>query len=238
MEKRFQQMSGTVKCHPDRLSRFNTRKPKVFSIWNDLFHLSVPFSFIDEFHKVNMNNLHNTVLILTKRPERMKLYYQGRAHWEIEPNIYKGLTVVNQQEMEDKSEVFFSVPGNKFLSLEPLLSKVIIPPWVIERKLLKAVILGGETGPGARPLHPDWVRAVRNQCAAAGVPFFFKQWGEWLPVNQGKFMELVTMKNSYAITEMIGGVNRHMLDAIKVGRKKAGRLLDGQTHDVLPWVKV
>jgi len=87
------------------------------------------------------------------------------------------------------------------------------------------VILGGETGPGARPLHPDWVRSVRNQCAAAGVPFFFKQWGEWIHYTQYSF-----------------GIGAPCLSAVRVenelyrvGRKAAGRLLDGREHNELPW---
>jgi len=74
------------------------------------------------------------------------------------------------------------------------------------------VIVGGESGPGARPTHPDWARSIRLQCQAAGVPFFFKQWGEWGPQDRG------------------GGV----WGMARVGKKAAGRELDGRTWDDFP----
>ena len=90
--------------------------------------------------------------------------------------------------------------------------KSTTPNWCTYNYLthLDAVILGGESGHGARPMHPDWARSVRDQCRAAGVPFFFKQWGEWSP-------EKVT-----------NNMNR-------IGLKKAGRLMNGREHNALPW---
>jgi protein gp37 len=85
---------------------------------------------------------------------------------------------------------------------------------------IEAVILGGETGPGARPMHPDWARGVRDQCRAATVPFFFKRWGEWGPTPE-----------PYQVR--IGGDD--VLGLARVGRRRAGRVLDGRTHDELPW---
>lgn len=108
-----------------------------------------------------------------------------------------------------------------------------------------SVILGGETGPGARPMHPDWVRAVRDQCAVASTPFFFKGWGEWVPKSQG----FMTRNKKWGTIDQTGNWfpdttpwNGHDDDGgeviiIKVGRKKADRLLDGRTHDDLPWSK-
>jgi len=78
---------------------------------------------------------------------------------------------------------------------------------------IDAVIVGGETGPGARPMHPDWVRAIRDQCAAAGVPFFFKSWGEW-----GRGHDCKTRA-----------------DMVRLGRKRTGRTVDGVIHDATPW---
>lgn len=216
--------TGDIKVWPDRLKRFNTRKPKVFSLWNDLFHKGVSDSFQYEVYRAMILNKQNTYLVLTKRPTIMADFFSPKKCFTLPSfeGIWHGLTVCNQQEMEDKG-VFFEVPGNKFLSLEPLLSKVIIPPWVIEKHLLNAVILGGETGAGARPLHPDWVRSIRNQCQSAGVNFFFKQWGEWYPDKK-----IITRNKQ----EMIfGNTVVH-----RVGRNNAGRLLDGREHNDLPWV--
>ena len=197
-----------IEVYPDRLKRFNTKKSQVFSIWNDLFHPDVSDSFQYMVYREMILNKQNTYLILTKRPAIMADFFSPKKCFTLPSfeGIWHGLTVCNQQEMEDKG-VFFEVPGNKFLSLEPLLSKVIIPPWVIEKHLLNAVILGGETGAGARPLHPDWVRSVRDQCAAAGVPFFFKGWGKtWQILPEVNFS------------------------------KELKRSLDGRTYDDLPWV--
>ena len=94
---------------------------------------------------------------------------------------------------------------------------------------LDCVIVGGESGPGARPMHPDWVRSVRDQCAAAGVPFYFKQWGEWLwcetQPEKGKWEN---KWNGRSPGEDGAGFYR-------VGKKAAGRTLDGREHNELPW---
>jgi protein gp37 len=147
-------------------------------------------------------------------------------------NLWTGLTVCNQEEADEKIPVFLEVPGKKFLSIEPMLGPIDLdatcgPCHCWRDGSIKAVILGGETGPGARPLHPEWVRSVRDQCQSADVPFFFKQWGEWVHYTQYCF-----------------GVGAPCLSSVKVenelyrvGRKAAGRLLDGRTHNDLPWVQ-
>jgi len=91
------------------------------------------------------------------------------------------------------------------------------------------VIAGGESGPGARPMHPDWARSLRDQCAAAGVPFFFKQWGEWLPDRQS-FDPEPYWRASTGHRFPDGSV------AARVGKSRAGRLLDGREHSEFPGV--
>lgn len=223
--------NGKIKLHWDRLSiPLKRRKPTVFSCWNDLFHEAVPVNFLEESLAVMTNCPQHTFLVLTKRAQRLNLMTSDRLRvsrtdtWPIK-NLWLGITVCNQQEMEAKGKDFFSVPGNKFLSLEPLLSKVIIPPWVIEKHLLSAVICGGETGPGARPMHPDWVRSVRDQCAAAGVPFFLKSLGEWLFCDDMIDRGMSWREDKH---EFFEGFRR-------VGKQTAGRLLVGRTHNDLPW---
>ncbi|MDO9235969.1 MAG: phage Gp37/Gp68 family protein [Aquabacterium sp.] len=113
-----------------------------------------------------------------------------------------------------------------------------------EKKLLDWVIVGGESGPGARPMHPDWAWSLRNQCQAAGVPFLFKQWGEWLPSLQasialrGAGADQAYIKLGGA-THTIGRDDHDPYDAsdalmLQVGKKAAGRRLDGITHDGFP----
>jgi protein gp37 len=161
-------------------------------------------------------------------------------------NLWSGLTVCNQQEADEKIPIFLQVPGKKFLSIEPMLGPVDISRYLrgdcaeicpegsdcsecCEPRMkslgpvqIDAVILGGETGPGARPAHPDWFRSVRDQCARAGVPFFFKQWGEWVP---GESKDFGKFKEDTSTAQYM----------IRIGRKKAGRLLDGKEYNDLPW---
>jgi len=88
------------------------------------------------------------------------------------------------------------------------------------------VIVGGESGPGARPMHPDWARGIRDQCVAAGVPFFFKQWGEWVVADFEEPLAMATHAREYRQCEG--------LEMARVGKKRAGRLLDGREWNEMP----
>lgn len=97
------------------------------------------------------------------------------------------------------------------------------------------VIAGGESGPGARPMHPDWARSLRDQCSAAGVPFFFKQWGEWLyPPDIGLSFDDFPKAERGQVWTSTGPTSRKGYDLVRVGKKKAGRELDGSVHDEFP----
>jgi len=107
------------------------------------------------------------------------------------------------------------------------------------------VITGGESGPGARPLNPDWLRSLRDQCQAAGVAYFFKQWGAWMPVYSagddpdGRSV-MALPDGTLTDTEWNGGAGPHLKDAqplYRVGKKAAGRLLDGREWNELPQVE-
>jgi hypothetical protein len=95
------------------------------------------------------------------------------------------------------------------------------------------VVAGGESGPGARPMHPDWARSLRDQCAAAGVPFLFKQWGEWRKGDGGEahFKEALTAPWRRVDSGTPGTRYAFM---VKAGKRDAGRLLDGVLHDAYP----
>lgn len=251
------QFMGVVTPRTDRLSiPLRTRKPTVFSIWNDWCHEDVDHVFR---HKMVIRaefSEHHVFLALTKRPHIMLDFWKsGIQH--VPANWWTGLTVCNQAEADAKIPVFLQVPGKKFLSIEPMLGPVNLRSIIFTdiRNVdalrgdiyqygkfvrvggkIDAVILGGETGAGARPLHPDWVRSVRDQCAAAGVPFFFKSWGEWAPIGSAKQGIRLTIdgRDGRYLENCFEGDNQTWLH--KVGRKVAGRLLDGRTHDDLPWV--
>jgi protein gp37 len=239
---------GRIQINPERLSipigKRGAKKATVYAIWNDWAHEGVSDDFRRGMMTVAKAEPQHTFLALTKRPESAARFF---AATEINPpeNWWSGLTICNQQEADEKIPVFLQVPGKKFLSIEPMLGAVnltnlplrkmspiglkfvdALRGWESERAYkcgpgrqggkIDAVILGGETGTGARPLHPDWARSVRDKCAAAGVPFFFKQWGKHLP----------------QLKECIGNEAVSPYSALVMDVK---RLLDGRTHDELPW---
>lgn len=199
------------------------------------------------------------------------------------PNVWLGVTAENQAAAEKRIPHLLCTPAAvRFVSVEPMLGAVdfnrvkfphggyenVLRCDVSERAMVAGidklngvdwVIAGGESGPGARPMHPDWARSLRDQCAAANVPFFFKQWGEWQnglfygPCKKvKKITESVVMTDGHAYTaeevskglsailpEHRGGTGgwRHDLEPTwmaRVGKKAAGRILDGVTHDEFP----
>jgi protein gp37 len=108
--------------------------------------------------------------VLTKRSERLREF--GR-HIEWPENVWMGVSVENERYLERLEDLRVTPAHVKFLSLEPLLG----PLAQLELGGIDWVIVGGESGPGARPMNPEWVREIRNTCVSTGVPFFFKQWG-------------------------------------------------------------
>lgn len=192
-------------------------------------------------------------IVLTKRPERMKYFLETWPIFENLPNVWLGVTAENQEQADARIPVLLSIPAAKrFVSIEPLLGPVNLDsiecePGYFENALsleewtgsedspevkasmgggvlLDWVICGGESGPGARPVHPDWVRGLRDQCRAFEVPFFFKQWGEWFPFGQSLSEEATKIVGArpWAASDAKG--------AFKVGKKASGRLLNGEEH--------
>lgn len=107
----------------------------------------------------------------------------------------------------------------------------------LKRSGIGWVIVGGESGPDARPMHPDWARSLRDQCQAAGVPFMFKQWGEWLPEGQRAAKEVTLNLHGRRWCTADDGDDRYTRTAVAVhhvGKKAAGRLLDGIEHNGFP----
>jgi protein gp37 len=208
-----------VTLHPEKLKEpLKWKKPRRVFVCSmgDLFHEQVPDEYIAKVWEVMSNASQHTFLVLTKRPQRMKdflarlgWYIHDRDGYPMEAvldeggkytlkNVWLGVTAENQQRADERIPILLQIPAAvRFVSIEPMLGPVVIP-----EEWPDWVICGGETGPGARPIHPAWVRSLRDQCQAAGTPFFFKSWGEWAEHN--------------------------------VGKKKAGRLLDGRTWDEMP----
>lgn len=163
-------------------------------------------------------------------------------------NLWIGATIVNQEEADRDIPKLLVTPAKvRFLSMEPLLGPVKIGrhlyDFVDGTQCVDWVIVGGESGPGARPMHPDWVRSLREQCAAANAHFLFKQWGEWavakdhpdtlLPVHRYAWAN----EHGHPADTGFGPFKRefdhHQLMS-RIGKKAAGRLLDGVEHNGFP----
>lgn len=173
------------------------------------------------------------------------------------PNVWLGTSVENQARAQERVSVLCDIPATvHFLSCEPLLGQVnlraidddegntfdsLSGAWGVEgrgwtapdpRRAINWVIAGGESGGDARPMHPNWVRSLRNQCGnqvdPTGVPFLFKQWGEWAPKNTPGFDELPVDKRLRGYRFADGQL------MLRAGKKVAGRLLDGREWNGFP----
>ena len=148
------------------------RKPRFIFVnsMSDLFHEKVPLDYLRRVFDVMNRCPQHTFQVLTKRPERAA-ELAAEFHWT--PNIWFG-TTVEAQEFIPRIKFLVKTPSAvRFLSVEPLLGP--IPRLPLQG--IDWVIVGGESGPGARPVQPEWVRQIRDRCLARSVPFFFKQWG-------------------------------------------------------------
>lgn len=200
------QFNGRVRLNYEFLEKpLRKKKPTVYAIWNDLFHEDVPDEFIEKVFDVMATVSRHTFIVLTKRPRRLLEFVKWQTHetgegYLNEGNVWLGVTTENQQRADERIPILLQIPAAvRFVSVEPMLGPVDLTRIVYDRQTvidairglhgwplphtdgpkLDWVICGGETGPGARPIHPDWVRSLRDQCQAAGTPFFFKSWGEW-----------------------------------------------------------
>jgi len=178
--------------------------------------------------------------------------YCKQIPWAL-PNVWLGVSAERQQEADERIPLLLQTPAAvRFISAEPMLGPIELwnmdegalrgcaviqdghvtastpdnPPEGVDTSYpgLDWVIVGGESGPGSRPMHPAWARSLRDQCSAAGVPFFFKQWGTFAPARtSGPPLESDVQK-----------LGDHM---VRVGKKAAGRMLDGAFHDAMPRVR-
>lgn len=196
--------------HDQSEIQFTWKKPKNIFVCSmgDLFHDQVSDRDIHRIFRIMNDANWHRFQVLTKRSERL-LHLSPELNWT--PNIWMGVSVENQDYTYRISQLLQTGAKVKFVSFEPLLG-----PIDYDLSGLDWVIVGGESGPGARPLKVEWVESIQTQCLNKKVPFFFKQWGEFKPFFIGG-------KRSYEEYEY------H-----RVGKKKAGRMLDGRTWDEMP----
>jgi protein gp37 len=160
------------------------RSPKRIFVnsMSDLFHQYVPTEYIKEVFAVMQRGHWHQYQVLTKRSERVRQLSQ-ELQWA--PQIWMGVSVENEKYMHRIDDLRHTDAHVKFLSLEPLLG----PLPKLNLNGIDWTIVGGESGPGARPMNPQWVTDIRDQCRAAAVPFFFKQWGGTQKKRTGRTLE-------------------------------------------------
>jgi protein gp37 len=166
-----------LRLWPDRLGLPQTwRSPRMIFVnsMSDLFHERVPDEFIRRVFKVMAETPRHTFQILTKRAERLATWHARYREFWFAPNIWLGVSVEDRRYGVPRLLYLSTVRSSvRFLSVEPLLEDV----GRLSLRGIDWVIVGGESGSGARAMREEWVVSVRDQCVSAGVPFFFKQWG-------------------------------------------------------------
>jgi len=208
-----------VTFHPDRLDEPRRwRKPRWVFVCSmgDLWHPDVDPLDRAAVIRATAAAPQHQYLFLTKRPERMA----AEIEWRRSPNLWAGTSIENADAMVERLEPLLKTrAARRFVSCEPLLGLVDLKLryWdELSRRKIRWVIAGGETGPGARPTDPVWARHLREDCAEARVPFFFKSWGDWLPIEDPQLDPLRGPRWK------------------RVGKKYSGALLDGHEHLARP----
>ena len=167
--------SFKITLHPRLLTRpHEWKRPRMVFVCSmgDLFHHDIPFNYIENIFEVMKDCPQHTFQILTKRPANIFEFCASVYHREMFSNLWLGVTAENQATADRRVTLLIHSPAQvHFASCEPLLGPIVFK----EIHYLKWVIVGAETGPNKRPMDLDWARSIRDQCLAAGVPFFFKK---------------------------------------------------------------
>ena len=252
-----------VTCHRKVLEKpLHWKKPrKIFvNSMSDLFHHDVPVQFIIDCFLIMGKTKQHTYQILTKRADRMLSFFEDCMSMPpIFPlqNVWLGISAEDQESYTQRVGRLIYVPAAiRFVSIEPMLGEIDLRFKYLKDhniNLINWIVCGGESGPNARPIHPDWVKSLRDQCKVAGVPFFFKQWGEWI----GSDYEEETCVDTYGVMKAENGIDyccplegkyadrpgrfhikQHLWDdgmrSLRVGKKEAGHLLDGKEYREFP----
>lgn len=265
------------------------RKPRMVFVCSmtDLFHESIPVQTLYRvFEMMKRSNRlrevqgvpgRHTFQVLTKRPDRALEFYRKLIIFQHDPNVWLGVFCENQEMADKRIPILLQIPAAvRWASFEPLLGPIVIPRCERDNDndgncdkhplgcpKIDWAVVGGESGPGARPMHPDWARSLRDQCNAAGVPFFFKQWGEYAYTRieddsrfacgaayndprGGRTAAVIRMRSTKAFTHGkirrleagdetgLGVMISDEVYALRVGKKLAGRTLDGRTWEEMP----
>jgi protein gp37 len=281
--REFEQVGWHTERLQQPLSWTRPRRIFVNSM-SDLFHEDVPEGFINGVFAVMAESPWHTFQVLTKRPARMREYLSAadrreqidanaqQMHesgqirlreegwlgaWPL-PNVWLGVSVEDQETADERIPILLntSAAAVRWISAEPLLAPIDLSRngWLEWAIGLDWVVVGGESGPGARPMHPAWARSLRDQCVGAGVPFLFKQHGDCREVVPGKFPtrragfvalsgehirdvappRLDSKEDGEKLTKVLDDKSYGWAWMEHVGKKAAGRELDGRTWDEYP----
>ena len=188
--------TGTIRCDEKALhAPLMWRKPRRIFVnsMSDLFHESVPVAFIRKVWSVMEETPRHTYQILTKRPERMA---EVASDLPLIPNVWLGTSVEDDRVLHRIDALRQAPAAIRFVSFEPLIGSVA----GASLTAIQWAIVGGESGPRARPMDPEWVNEIEAMCRKAGTAFFFKQWGGTNKKRTGRLFRGVTINEMPAVT--------------------------------------
>lgn len=260
---------STVEWHDEKkilLKPYTSRKSKVYAVgWlGDLFHKDIPIDFIEEVFRTMIGNPQHVFLVLTKRPENMKAFLDSRiefitgGHTGPPQNILLGSSVWDQESYDRVSNILQQFNARTWLSIEPLLGPITQMPHLRhdqddrdvsdlnglhspdDTHPIDWVVIGGESTAGGRPCSLQWIQVVMRKCIIAGVPAFFKQYGEWVPD------EILGAELNTIVPDIRRQLETHRFDngdmSTRVGKKASGRIMrvwdipsDLKPGDPSPW---
>lgn len=221
-QKKYKIPFNGVVFHYEELGRDLGKKPKMFFVnsMSDTFNEKISDEQIDKILATCNKYPQHVFQVLTKRAERVPGFIYPK-------NVWLGVTVELAKYKSRIDDLRKSNAKIKFLSCEPLLGDL----GELDLTGIDWVICGGESGPNARPMNPDWVRNIQKQCKQQGVAFFFKQWGEWSPycLKDRQTKSVIFKTTSVGKTSLKGENIMY-----KVGKSKSGALLDGKEYKEFP----
>lgn len=233
--------TGKVRLIPERLEiPLRRKKPTTYFVnsLSDLFHESLDDDSILEVFRIMQDCPQHRFQVLTKRADNMRRFmaeWEGESIWDGPPdNVWLGVSVESRDYLHRIDDLRRTPAAVRFLSLEPLLGDL----GTLNLEGIAWVIAGGESGKEARPMDIRWVRSIRDQCAAAGVKFFFKQHGEFSPAIYNGIYSEPYLDGPQFVGRVLTARGCHDFGdgyaAVRVGRKAAGRLLDGREWSEMP----
>ena len=182
-QEKYNRGFNVVQHRNELLRPYSWKKPKIVFVnsMSDLFHERVKYEFVQDVFTVMNDNPRHIFQVLTKRSG---ILFDYASHMEWGNNIWMGVSVESRHE-KHRIEHLRDIPAKvKFLSIEPLLGNI----GVLDLKNIDWVIVGGESGKGARPMKEEWVQNILIQCDEANIPFFFKQWGGFHKKKNGRML--------------------------------------------------